>query len=146
MNNVEKVKSVKEIKKLIDEVVLPGYYYKTNFSCPDFLIDINYNLIIRAKLVKEDNKMVYKFILDTQFLSDKEISYDELMMIVRIIKILEENRKFVLARLKKYTVEEYEKEMEENEKRSEMMLESLKKMFIMKYEQNNSIQDINDKY
>ena len=143
MNNIEKVKSVKEIKKLIDKVMLPGYYYKTNFSSPDFLIDINYNLIIKANLVKEDNKMVYRFILDTQFLSDKEISYDELMMIVRIIEILEENRKFVLARLKKYTVEEYEKEMEEKEKRCEMMLESLKKIFIMKYEQNNDIQDIN---
>lgn len=46
------IKSVKEIKKLIDEVILPGYYYKTNFSCSDFLVDINCKLIINALLVK----------------------------------------------------------------------------------------------
>lgn len=130
------IKSVKEIKKLIDEVILPGYYYKTNFSCSDFLIDINYKLIINALLVKQENKMVYKFVLDTQFLSGKEISYEEMKMIINIMDILENNRKFVLARLKKYTVEEYEKEQEERKKQSEMMLEALKKTFIKRFEGN----------
>ena len=123
-----KIKTVKEIKKLIDKVMLDGYTYKTNFSSSDFLIDINNCLIIAAKLVKHDNKMVYEFILDTQFLSEKEVTYDELKMINKIIDILEDNRSFVLSRLKKYTVEEYEKEKEYREKRSEMMFESLKKL------------------
>ena len=82
------IKSVKEIKKLIDEVILPGYYYKTNFSCSDFLVDINCKLIINALLVKQENKMVYKFVLDTQFLSGKEISYEEMKMIINIMDIL----------------------------------------------------------
>ena len=123
-----KIKTVKEIKKLIDKVMLDGYTYKTNFSSSDFLIDINNCLIIAAKLVKHDNKMVYEFILDTQFLSEKEVTYDELKMINKIIDILEDNRSFVLSRLKKYTVEEYEKEKEYREKQSEMMFESLKKL------------------
>lgn len=104
-----KIRTVKEIRKLIDEVMLPEYSYKTNFSSSDFLVDINYNLVISANLVKEDNKMIYKFILDTQFLSSREITYDELKMLTKIIDILEDNRKFVLSRLKKYTVEEWEK-------------------------------------
>ena len=123
-----KIKTVKEIKKLIDEVMLEGYTYKTNFSSSEFLVDINNCLIIAAKLVKHDDKMVYEFILDTQFLSEKEVTYDELKMINKIIDILEDNRSFVLSRLKKYTVEEYEKEKEYREKQSEMMFESLKKL------------------
>ena len=140
-----KIKSVKEIKKLIDEVMLPGYYYKTNFSCSDFLVDINYKLIIKASLVGQEDKMVYEFVLDTQFLSEKGISYEEMKMIISIIEILENNRKFVLSRLKKYTVEEYEKEQEEKKKKSEMMLEALKTMFIRKIEGNHQ-QKIEDNY
>ena len=139
------IKSVKEIKKLIDEVMLPGYYYKTNFSCSDFLVDINYKLIIKASLVGQEDKMVYEFVLDTQFLSEKGISYEEMKMIISIIEILENNRKFVLSRLKKYTVEEYEKEQEEKKKKSEMMLEALKTMFIRKIEGNHQ-QKIEDNY
>ena len=140
-----KIKSVKEIKKLIDEVMLQGYYYKTNFSCSDFLVDINYKLIIKASLVGQEDKMVYEFVLDTQFLSEKGISYEEMKMIISIIEILENNRKFVLSRLKKYTVEEYEKEQEEKKKKSEMMLEALKTMFIRKIEGNHQ-QKIEDNY
>lgn len=124
-----KIRTVKEIRKLIDEVMLPEYSYKTNFSSSDFLVDINYNLVISANLVKEDNKMIYKFILDTQFLSSREITYDELKMLTKIIDILEDNRKFVLSRLKKYTVEEWEEEQRIRKKRSDEMLESLKMMF-----------------
>ena len=89
MNN--RIKSVKEIKKLINEVLLPGYCYKTNFSCADFLIDINYKFIIKAELVKKDNRMIYVFVLDTQFLSEKVISYEEMKMVINIslcIKII----------------------------------------------------------
>ena len=143
MNN--RIKSVKEIKKLINEVLLPGYSYKTNFSCADFLIDINYNFIIKAELVKQDNKMIYVFVLDTQFLSEKVIFYEEMQMVINIIKILENNRKFVLSRLKKYTVEEYEKEKIERERKSEMMLEALKTMFIRNFEGNQQ-QEMEDSY
>ena len=41
------VKTVKEIKKLIDKVILPGYTYKTNFSSKEFLIQLN-DLVIKA--------------------------------------------------------------------------------------------------
>lgn len=136
MNN--KIKSVKEIRKLIDEVILPGYHYTTNFSCADFLIDINYKLIIKANLIKQDDSMIYVFVLDTQFVSEKEISYEEMKMIISIIEILENNRNFVLLRLKKYSVEEYEKEQEERKKQSEMMLEALKSMFIKRFEDNKT--------
>ena len=56
MNNV---KSVKEIKKLIDEVKLPDYTYKTNFSSAEFLVDFDCGLIVAAKLIKQDDKMIF---------------------------------------------------------------------------------------
>lgn len=142
MNNV---KSVKEIKKLIDEVKLPDYTYKTNFSSAEFLVDFDCGLIVAAKLIKQDDKMVYKFVLDTQFISEKEVTYEEMKMIIKIIEIFENNRKFVLSRLKKYTVEEYEKEKMERERRSEIMLEALKTMFIRKFESNQQ-QEMGDNY
>lgn len=119
---------MKEIRKLIDEVRLADYTYRTNFSNNECLIDFDCGIIIAAKLVKQDDKMVYKFILDTQFISDKEITYEEIKMIHSIIDILEENRRFVLSRLKKYTVEEWEKEQEERKIRSEKILEAFKLM------------------
>lgn len=127
------VKSVRDIKKLIDKVLLPGYKYKTNFNCAEYLIDINSRLLIMAKLIEKNHKMIYEFVLDTQFVSDKEISYDELKMVIKIIDILESNRKFVLSRLKKYTVEEYKKEKEERERLSNKMLEALTKELERKY-------------
>ena len=120
-----KIKSVKEIKKLIDKVILPGYTYKTNFSCGEFLIDINTSLIIAAELV--NNQMKYRFVLDIQFLRGNIVTHDEIIMIDKIINIFEENRSFVLSKLKKYTVEEYEQEKEYREKQSEKVLEALKK-------------------
>ena len=133
---INKVKSVKEIRKLIDKVILPGYTYKTNFSCAEYLIEINFRLIIKANLIKKADKMIYEFVLDTQFLNENMISYEKLKMVMDIIEILEDNRNFTLLRLKKYTVLEYEKEQEEREKKSEMMLEALKSMFMKRLEVN----------
>ena len=142
-DNLKRIKSVKEIRKLIDEVKLPDYTYRTNFSSTEFLVNFDCGLIIAAKLVKQDNKMVYKFILDTQFLSYAEITYEEINMIKGIIEILEDNRKFVLSRLNKYTVEAWKKEQEEAKIRSEKMLEALKLMFEenMKRKYENSYDD-----
>lgn len=56
-------------------------------------------------------------------------------MIKNIIDILENNRKFVLAKFKKYTVDEYKEGLRIREKNSRLMLESLKNMLSenMKY-------------
>ena len=125
---MKKVKNAREMKVLIDKVMIPGYHYRTNYNCSDFLIDINSNLIIKAKLFKENDEMVYKFILDTQFIYEKEISYEELKMVINIIDIFENNKEFTLSKFKKYTVEEYEKEQEEAKIRSEKMLEAFQIM------------------
>ncbi len=122
------VNSVKEIKKVINEVMLPGYKYTTNFSNGDFLIDINYNLIISAKPIRYEDKVEYEFVLDMQFAPNKDITVSEIKMINKIIDILEENRNFVIKRFKKYTVEEYDREQEERRIKSEKALEELKKM------------------
>ena len=68
--------------------------------------------------------------LNTEFLSNKEITYDEIVMIKNIIEILEENRCFVLSRSKKYTVSEYKEELRVREENSERMLETLKQMIV----------------
>ena len=128
-----KANSAREMKVLIDKVMIPGYSYKTNFSCSDYLVDINYKMVIKARLIKKDNKMVYEFVLDTQFINNQEITHDELKMSSNIIEILENNRKFVLSRLKKYTVQEYEQEQIEAKRRSDLMLEALKTMIMREY-------------
>ena len=48
-------------------------------------------------------------------------------MIKEVIEILEENRKIAISRLKKWTIEEYEKDRKQKEKSSEEMLEALKR-------------------
>ena len=128
-----KANSAREMKVLIDKVMIPGYSYKTNFSCSDYLVDINYKMVIKARLIKKDNKMVYEFVLDTQFINNQEITHDELKMSSNIIEILENNRKFVLSRLKKYTVQEYEQEQIEAKRRSDLMFEALKTMIMREY-------------
>jgi len=97
---MEKVKTVKQIREFIDPVMLPGYTYRTNFSCKEFL-------------------------------SSKEVSYDEIEMIHRIMQILKDNEKFVLSRFKKYTVEEYKEEERIRKEQSDKMFESLKQMIMV---------------
>jgi len=125
-----KVKSVKEIKKLIDKVMLPNYHYTTNFSSAEFLVEINNKFIVIAKPICNENEFYYEFVLDTQFLSEKEITYNELIMIKKVIDILEQNRKFVLSRLKKYTPEEYKEELRIRDEQSKRMLEALQQMIL----------------
>ena len=120
-----KINSVKEIKKIIDKLIIPGYHYKTNFSSSEFLVDIESKFIIIAKPVCTDKDFHYEFILDTQFLSEKEINYQELVMIKNIIEVLEENKNFVLKRLKKYTVDEYKEELRLREEKSRKILLAL---------------------
>lgn len=119
------MKTVRELKQEIDKVIVSGYTYQTDLSWTERLISINHGVGIGAKLVRKDNKMIYEFIVDTQFVGSKEITYDEICMCKDIIDILEKNRNFVLRRLKKYTVEEYEKEQIEFEKRQENFIKFL---------------------
>ena len=135
---MERVNTVKEIKKLIDPVILPGYHYKTNFNCAEFLIIIESHLVIAAKPVCTDTNFYYEFILDTQFLSKKEITYQELDMIKKVIDILEENRNFVLKRIKKYSVEEYRAKKKFDEEQSQKMFEALKELLIKSQEKRES--------
>lgn len=127
---MKKVSSVKELRLLIDNAILPNYKYKTNLSSPEFLVDIDSKFIIIAKPMCDDTRFYYEFMLNTEFLSNKEITYDEIVMIKNIIEILEENRCFVLSRLKKYTVSEYKEELRVREENSERMLETLKQMIV----------------
>ena len=127
-----KINSVKEIKKIIDKLIIPGYHYKTNFSSSEFLVDIESKFIIIAKPVCTDKDFHYEFVLDTQFLSEKEITYQELVMIKNIIEVLEENRSFVLKKLKKYTVNEYKEELRLREEQSNKYFETFKSLIINK--------------
>ena len=68
--------------------------------------------------------------LDTQFVSDKEISYEEIVMIKDVIDLLKQNKKLALSRLKKWTVEEYREDERIRKIRSEKMLEELKSIFL----------------
>lgn len=123
------MKTVKELKEEIDKIMKHGCTYKTNLSWVEHLIDINHGLGIAAKLVRVEDKMIYEFIVDTQFISSKEITYDEVCMCKDVIEILEKNRNFVLKRLKKYTIEEYEQEQLEFKQRQDNLIKFLDSIF-----------------
>lgn len=140
------MKTVKELKQEIDKVIKPGHTYQTNLSSCDRLISIDHGVGIGAKLVRVEDKMVYEFIVDTQFISTKEITYDEICMCKDIIDIFEKNRSFILKRLKKYTVEEYEQEQLEFEQRQENFIKFLdslvhNKKELVEYEDYEFVED-----
>lgn len=128
--------SVTELKNIIKTKVIDGYKLRTNFSSEEFLVEIG-NLIIIAKPICTEKEVRYEFLLDTQFLSSKEINYEELKMIKEVIELLELNRKIAISRLKKWTVKEYKEDQKLKEERSKKMLEALKKVFMMNNELPN---------
>ena len=73
-----------------------------------------------------ENEVKYEFVLDTQFISSKELTYDEIIIAKKVIELLNNNKKLAISRLKKWTVEEYLKDQENRKKKSEEMLEALK--------------------
>ena len=119
-------KNIKELKEIIKKEVLKGYRLKTNFSCDDFFVELG-SFIVIAKIICLENEVKYEFTLDTQFLSTKEITYEEIVMIKNVIDILNKYKKLAISRLKKWTVEEYLEDKRIREKRSEEMLEALKR-------------------
>ena len=120
---------LRDLKQEIKKNVLEGYELRTNFSSNEFLVEIG-NLIIIAKIICTDTEVKYEFVLDTQFVSDKEITYEELVMIKNVIELLNEHRKLALSRLKKWTVEEYREDERIRKIRSEKMLEELKSIIL----------------
>ncbi len=68
--------------------------------------------------------------MDTQFLSNKEVTYKEIVMIKNIIDLLNKNKKLALSKLKKWKIEEYIEDKRQRELRSEQMLEALKSAFV----------------
>ena len=117
-----------DLKKEIIKNTIEGYKVKTNFSSCDFLVQIG-GFIIIAKPICLEKEVKYEFMLDTQFLSNKEITYEEIHMIKNVIDLLNKNKKLALSRLKKWTVEEYIEDKRQKELRSEQMLEALKSAF-----------------
>lgn len=127
MNNLESnVKTIKELREIIKKEVLKGYKSKTNFSSDEFFVEVG-SLIIIAKTICLEKEVKYDFVLDTQFLSSKEITYEEIIMVKNIIDILNKYKELAISRLKKWTVEEYLEDKKIREKQSEQMLEYLKK-------------------
>ena len=51
-------------------------------------------------------------------------------MVKNIIEVLEDNRSFVLKRLKKYTVDEYKEELRLREEKSNKYFETFKSLII----------------
>ena len=120
------IKNLKELKSMIKNEVLEGYRLKTNFSSDEFFVEIG-SMIIIAKSICLADEVKYEFVLDTQFLYSKEITYEEIVMIKKVIDILKKYKKLAISRLKKWTVEEYLEDKKISEKQSEQMLEYLKK-------------------
>ncbi len=118
-----------ELKKEIVKNTIESYKIKTKFSSCDFLVQIG-GFIIIAKPICLEKEVRYEFMLDTQFLSNKEITYEELLMIKNIIDLLNKNKKLALSRLKKWTIEEYIEDKRQKEQRSQQMLEALKSAFV----------------
>lgn len=111
-----------ELKNRIKEVLLENYDLKTNFSSEEFLVQIKSYIII-AKPIVNKNEVKYEFMVDTQFVSSNEITYNELVMLKNVIDILEENRKLAISSFKKWTVEKFLEDKKQRERQSEGMIE-----------------------
>ncbi len=120
--------NLRDLKQEISKNTIESYKVKTNFSSCDFLVEIG-SMIIIAKPICLEKEVKYEFMLDTQFLSGSEITYEEIVMIKNIIDLLNENKKLAISRLKKWTVEEFIEDKKQRELRSEQMLEALKSAF-----------------
>lgn len=120
--------TLKDLKQEISKNTIEGYKVKTNFRSCEFLVEIG-SMIIIAKPICLEKEVKYEFMLDTQFLSSNEISYEEIVMIKNVIDLLNENKKLAISRLKKWTVEEFIEDKRQRELRSEQMLEALKSAF-----------------
>ena len=118
-----------ELKKEIIKNTIEGYKVKTNFRSCDFLVQIG-GFIIIAKPICLEKEVRYELMLDTQFLSNKEMTYEEIVMIKNIIDLLNQNKKLALSKLKKWTIEEYIEDKRQRELRSQQMLEALKSAFV----------------
>lgn len=75
---------LKDLKQEIMKNTIEGYKVKINFSSCDFLIEIG-SMIIIAKPICLEKEVKYEFMLDTQFLSNNEITYEEIVMIKNTI-------------------------------------------------------------
>ena len=117
--------NLRDLKQEIIKITPKEYSVKTNFSSDDFLVEIG-NFIICAKTICTENEVKYVFVLDTQFVSSKELTYEEIVIAKNVIELLNNNKKLAISRLKKWTAEEYLKDQEDRKKRSEEMLEALK--------------------
>lgn len=122
----DNINNIRELKQIIKKEVVKDYKLKTNFSCNEFLVEIG-SMIIIAKTICSEKEVKYEFVLDTQFLSTKEITYEEIVMIKNVIDILNKYKKLAISRLRKWTVEEYLNDKKIREEKSEKMLEALKK-------------------
>ena len=120
-----------KLKKLIKSKVLKEYKTKINFDNPQNYIEIG-NLTIIAKLVCNENTVVYEFVLDTQFCNSNELTHKEITMINEIMTILEEHKQLAISKLKKWTVEEYKEELYKKQIKSEQLINALKEAFLSK--------------
>lgn len=119
---------LKDLKQEIMKNTIEGYKVKINFSSCDFLIEIG-SMIIIAKPICLEKEVTYEFMLDTQFLSNNEINYEEIVMIKNTIDLLNDNKKLAISRLKKWTVEEFIEDRRKEDLKSEQMFEALKRAF-----------------
>ena len=104
------------------------YKVKTNFSSCEFLVEVG-NITIIAKPICLEKEVKYEFMLDTQWLSSSEVTYEEIVMIKNVMDILNENKKLAISRLRKWIVEEYKEDKKQREIQSNQMLEMLKNAF-----------------
>lgn len=118
-----------ELRKIIKSKVPREYNVKVNFTKADFLVEIG-NLIIKAKTVCDEVEVKYEFVLDTQFISRNELTYDEIIMTKDVMEVLESNKELAISKLRKWTPEEYNEDIRLKEEQRELMLEALKRAFL----------------
>ncbi len=117
--------NLRDLKQEIRKIA-GGYKVKTNFSSCEFLVEVG-NMIIIAKPICINEDVVYKFMLDTQFLTNGELTYEEAVILKEIMELLINNKKLATSRLKKWKKEEFLEDKRQRKLQSEQMLEMLKK-------------------
>ena len=117
---------IAELKSKIKSKVPKNYKITTNFSSPEFLVQVN-NLVIAARPICRKTEVKCEIILDTQFISSGEITYEEVTIIKEILELLEENKKTAISRLKKWTVKEYSENQKLRELQSQKLFKNIRR-------------------
>lgn len=92
------VKSIKELRSELDKVMPKDYTYYIDYSYDYFRIEIDHYFVIDARVERLVDYVTCEFVLEVKEFDDY-LTYNDLMLVICVIDVLNNNRDFVLSKL-----------------------------------------------